>query len=68
MTNPKILLSKKEAAELLSVSLRTLERLIRRRQIDVVQVGRRVLIPTKSLAAFAASGDGSGPGKASQVN
>ncbi len=68
MTNPKILVSKREAAEMLSISLRMLERLIRRRRIDVVLVGRRVLIPTKSLTAFAATGDGAGPGNTSSAN
>jgi excisionase family DNA binding protein len=65
MTNQKLLVSKQEAAQMLSLSVRAIERLIRRRHLDVVQVGRRVLIPVKSLAAFAASGDGAGP---SQVN
>ena len=68
MTNAKILVSKREAAEMLSISLRQLERLIRRRRIDVVLVGRRVLIPTKSVAAFAATGDGPTGSSTSPVN
>jgi excisionase family DNA binding protein len=66
MTNHKILVSKREAAEMLSISVRVIERLIRRRQLEVVQVGRRVLIPVKSLAAFAARSDS--PDVGSRVN
>jgi excisionase family DNA binding protein len=68
MPNPKILVSKAEAAEMLSLSVRVIEKLIRRRQLEVVQVGRRVLIPTKSLAAFAARGDADPGNTSRQVN
>ena len=55
--NQKLLVSKREAADMLGISMRLLERLIRRRRIDVVPVGRRVLVTVKSLASFAATGD-----------
>jgi excisionase family DNA binding protein len=41
----KILLSKKESAALLSVSLRTVEKLIAREDLETRRIGRRRLIP-----------------------
>ena len=49
----KILVSKREAARLLSLSLRTLDNLIGQRELLVRRVGRRVLIPRKALENFA---------------
>lgn len=43
---------KAEAAALLSMSLRTLDNLICRKEITVRRVGRRVLIPATSIRAF----------------
>ena len=48
-----ILVSKRDAARLLSVSLRTVENLISRRELVVRRIGRRVLIPRRSLDQFA---------------
>jgi excisionase family DNA binding protein len=42
----RLLVTKREAARLLSVSIRTLDYQIARKQIEVGRVGRRVLIPT----------------------
>jgi excisionase family DNA binding protein len=48
-----LLLSKHDAAILLSISLRTVENLIARRCLPVCRVGKRVLIPYAALEAFA---------------
>jgi excisionase family DNA binding protein len=48
-----ILVSKKAAATLLSVSLRTIENLIGAKELSVRRIGRRVLIPHASLVQFA---------------
>ena len=48
----KLLISKREAAAL-SVSLRTLENLIRRKELPVRKLGRRTLIPLNALEQFA---------------
>lgn len=52
MTEP-ILISKREAAKVLSISLRTLDNLIAAKELAVRRVGRRCLIPRKSLEEFA---------------
>lgn len=49
----KILVSKKEAAAALSVSLRTIENLIARKQLEARRIGRRRLIPRASLEKLA---------------
>jgi excisionase family DNA binding protein len=51
--NDQILLSKRETARLLSVSLRTVDNLIARRELAARRVGRRVLIPRRTLEEFA---------------
>lgn len=48
-----ILVSKREAAALLSVCVRTLDTLIARRELPARRVGKRVLIPYASLLTFA---------------
>ena len=55
MSEERILYSKREAASLLSVSLRTLENLITEENLPVCRIGRRVLLSRETLAAFAAS-------------
>jgi excisionase family DNA binding protein len=47
-TNP-IAMTKQEAAQILRVSLRTIDRLIALRELRVRRLGRRVLIPRSSL-------------------
>lgn len=49
----KLLLTKREAAHLLSVSLRTIENQISWKQLAVRRIGRRVLIPFSQLERFA---------------
>ena len=48
-----ILVDKKSAAALLSISLRTLEYLIAGKQISVRKIGRRCLVPRRELERFA---------------
>ncbi len=50
--NPRKLYSKPDAAEQLSVSTKTLERLIRDGQIDSVKIGRSRLIPEVALDEY----------------
>jgi len=52
-TLPKVLLSKKEAAQALSISLRSLEYLIAQCLIHTRRIGRRVLIPVAAIEKFA---------------
>lgn len=52
MDNPKLLYSKKESAQTLSLSQRTIDALIARRELKVKRVGKRVLITGKSLQKF----------------
>jgi excisionase family DNA binding protein len=47
--NLSIALSKQQAAELLGVSLRTIDRLISLKSLSVRRLGRRVLIPRSSV-------------------
>ena len=49
----KLLLDKKSAAAALSVSVRTVENLVRSKQLAARHVGRRCLIPRVALEAFA---------------
>lgn len=54
----KILLSRKEAAELLSVSLRQIDALIFNGRLESQRIGRRRLISKKSLSEFTEAGRG----------
>ncbi|MGH9683025.1 MAG: helix-turn-helix domain-containing protein [Candidatus Acidiferrales bacterium] len=45
-------LNKAEAAKVLRVSIRTIDRLIALKQLPVRRLGRRVLIPRNSLQTF----------------
>jgi excisionase family DNA binding protein len=51
-TTEAIALSKIEAAQVLGVSLRTVDRLIALKQLPVRRLGRRVLIPRTALQDF----------------
>jgi excisionase family DNA binding protein len=53
MTEQKILFSKRDAAEMLSVSPRTLDYLIAMRELEVRRVGRKVLVPRTEIERFA---------------
>jgi excisionase family DNA binding protein len=48
-----LMLGKKEAAMVLSLSARSVDRLIARGELAVSRCGRKVLIPRSSLEAFA---------------
>lgn len=50
-----LLISRREAASLLGLSLRTLDYLVAQREIRVRRVGRRVLVPRHALEMFANS-------------
>ena len=53
MSESKILVTRQEAAVLLSVSLRTLDTLLARSELVTRRVGRRRLIPRTELERFA---------------
>ena len=48
-----LLVSKRDAARILSLSVRTIEYILARKELKAIRVGRRVLISTKSLRDFA---------------
>ena len=50
----RLLLDRKRSANLLSISLRTLDALLARRELAATRVGRRVLIHRRDLEKFAA--------------
>lgn len=50
-----MLYSRREAAEMLSISVRTLDYLISQRQIETRHIGRKLLIPHDSLRRFASA-------------
>jgi excisionase family DNA binding protein len=54
-TNPTmpILFSKRQAADALGISLRTIDNLISTRKLKVARIGKRVLIPRKVVEQFA---------------
>ena len=52
-SEPKILLTRYEAAGALSISVRTLDTLLARRELATRRVGRRRLIPRTELERFA---------------
>ena len=51
-TQTAILEKREDAARLLGISLRKLELLIEAKELKVVRIGRRVLVPRKSLEDF----------------
>jgi excisionase family DNA binding protein len=53
----QILLSKRQAAQSLSISLRTLDKLILSKRLPVHRIGRRVLISRSALERFAIGGE-----------
>jgi excisionase family DNA binding protein len=48
-----ILISKRDAAKALSISLRTVDNLIASKELAIRRVGRRCLIPRRALEDFA---------------
>jgi excisionase family DNA binding protein len=53
MTEQKLLFSKRDAAEMLSVSARTLDYLIAMHELEVRRVGRKVLVSRSEIERFA---------------
>ena len=53
--NDTLLVSKRSASQMLSVSLRTIDNLVARGDLPVRRIGRRVLIARKTLVQFARS-------------
>jgi excisionase family DNA binding protein len=53
----QILLSKRQAAQALSISIRTLDKLILTKRLPVHKIGRRVLISRASMERFAVGGE-----------
>jgi excisionase family DNA binding protein len=53
---PRLLYSKKDAAMMLSVSLRTVDNLIITKNLKPIRVGSRVLIPAEELRLFCKRG------------
>ena len=49
----KLLMSKKEAAQILGISVRTLENILKRKLLISRKLGRRRMIPASALAQFA---------------
>jgi excisionase family DNA binding protein len=48
----KLLLNRKEAAALLSVSVQSVDKLVHRGKLRCVRVGKRLLIPPEALQEF----------------
>jgi excisionase family DNA binding protein len=55
LKSEKLLFSKSASAELLDVSIRTLENLIAAKEIPITRIGRRVVISRRALDKFAHS-------------
>ena len=53
LVNEKVLYTKREAAELLSISIRSLDYLITSRQLPTRRIGRRVLVHRNAIERFA---------------
>ena len=54
-TTDRLLYDRKTAAEMLSISVRTLDYLISQRKLETRRIGRKLLIPRESLRRFAAA-------------
>jgi excisionase family DNA binding protein len=52
-SNQRLLVGRREAADLLSISARALDYLVANRQLSVRRIGSRVLIPLSELQRFA---------------
>ncbi len=49
----KLLLNKRDVAVALSVSIRTVDNLISRKELPVKRIGRRVMVPIRALVRYA---------------
>jgi hypothetical protein len=56
----KLLLSRREAASSLSISIRTLDKLVETEQLSPIRIGRRLLSHIDEAEAFAAKGSVTG--------
>jgi len=54
---PKLLVTRREAAETLSLSIREVDRLVSTGKLNSRRVGRRRLIPLETLRRFASSSE-----------
>lgn len=52
MSHESVVVTKKTAAQMLSVSLRTIDKLIAAKELTVRKIGRRVVVPRQSLSDF----------------
>lgn len=52
MSQESIVVTKKTAAQMLSVSLRTIDHLIAAKELAIRKIGRRVVVPRQSLSDF----------------
>ena len=52
MSQESIVVTKKIAAQMLSVSLRTIDHLIAAKELAIRKIGRRVVVPRQSLSDF----------------
>lgn len=55
MHSDKVLLSKRETAQVLSLSLRTIDGLIAKGDIAAIRIGKRVLVPRPEIDRFVSS-------------
>ena len=53
MKTDSLLVSRQTAAQMINVSLRTLENLIAMKQLPIQRIGRRVVVSRKALEEFA---------------
>jgi len=53
----QILLSKRQAAQVISISVRTLDKLIQSKKLSTHKIGRRVLISRSAIERFAIEGE-----------
>jgi excisionase family DNA binding protein len=60
MSNSQLLYSRREAAQLLSLSLRTIDHLISENKLQVRKAGKRVLVLADSLRQYAGISDEKG--------
>jgi excisionase family DNA binding protein len=57
----KLLLNRKEAASLLSISVQSIDKLVHQGRLKCVRVGKRLLIPPEALQEFAVGQNISSP-------
>jgi excisionase family DNA binding protein len=68
MNTSRLLYSRREAAQLLSLSLRTIDQLISEHKLMIRKVGKRVLVRADSLAKYAGDYKAEGIGAGNETN